>query len=90
MSNLLLKKKFPSYKTKWDRRGRDRMVVGFTTARAITAKVVSSNPTHGEMYSIQHYVSTLVSSISKTKRHYIKEILLKVALHTIILTLTTY
>jgi hypothetical protein len=36
-------------------RGRDRMVVGFTTSRAITAKVVSSNPTHGEMYSIQHY-----------------------------------
>ena len=44
MSNLLLKKKFPSYITKWDRRGRDRMVVGFTTTRAITAKVVSSNP----------------------------------------------
>jgi hypothetical protein len=61
MSNLLLKKKFPSYKTKWGRRGRDRMVVGFTTTRAITAKVVSSNPTHGEMYSIQHYVIKFVS-----------------------------
>ena len=60
MSNLLLKKIFPSYKTKWDRRGRDRMVVGFTTARAITAKVVSSNPTYG-VYSIQHYVITFVS-----------------------------
>ena len=55
------KKKFPSYRSKWDRRGRDRMVVGFTTARAITAKVVSSNPTHGEMYSIQHYVIKFVS-----------------------------
>ena len=61
MSNLLLKKIFPSYKTKWDRRGRDRMVVGFTTAPAITAKVVSSNPTHGEMYSIQHYVIKFAS-----------------------------
>jgi hypothetical protein len=60
MSNLL-KKKITSYKTKWDRRGRDRMVVGFTTGRAITAKVVSSNPTHGEMYSIQQYVVTFVS-----------------------------
>jgi ATP sulfurylase len=40
--------------------GRDRMVVGFTTARAITAKVVSSNPTYG-VYSIQHYVITFVS-----------------------------
>ena len=48
------KKKFPSYKTKWDRRG-------FTTARAITATVVSSNPTHGEMYSTQHYVIKFVS-----------------------------
>jgi hypothetical protein len=55
------KTKFPSYKTKWDLRGRDRMVVGFTTAPAITAKVVSSNPTHGEMYSIQHYVIKFLS-----------------------------
>ena len=37
MSNLHLKKNAPSYKTKWDRRGRDRMVVGFTTAGAIRA-----------------------------------------------------
>jgi hypothetical protein len=55
------KKKLPSYRSKWDRRGRDRMVVGFTTARTITAKVVSSNPPHGEMYSIQHYVIKCVS-----------------------------
>jgi len=39
------------------RRGRDRMVVGFTTTCAISAyhhttKVVSSNPVHGEVYSI--------------------------------------
>ena len=40
-----------------DRRGRDRMVVGFTTNCAISAyhsKVVSSNPVHGEV--IQHYI----------------------------------
>jgi hypothetical protein len=40
------------------RRGRDRMVVGFTTTCAISAciitKVTSSNPVHGEVYSIQH------------------------------------
>jgi hypothetical protein len=35
--------------------GRDRMVVGFTTTCVpITTKVVSSNPVHGEVYSIQH------------------------------------
>ena len=28
---------------------------------AITTKVVSSNPTHGEVYSIQHYVIKFVS-----------------------------
>jgi len=34
--------------------GRDHMVVGLTTTCAlITIKVVSSNPIHGEMYSIQ-------------------------------------
>ena len=37
-----------------DRRGRDRMVVGCTTVH-ITTKVSSSNPAHGEVYSIQHY-----------------------------------
>ena len=36
--------------------GRDRIVVGFTTTSAISAKVVSSNPVHGEVYSIQHNV----------------------------------
>jgi hypothetical protein len=62
----------------------------------ITTKVVSSNPVHGEVYSIQHYKvcqrlatgrwlspGTLVSSTNKTDRHDIAEILLKVALNTI-------
>jgi hypothetical protein len=33
--------------TSWDRRGRDRMVVGLITT--ITANVVNSNPTSGEV-----------------------------------------
>jgi hypothetical protein len=64
----------------------------------ITTKVVSSNPVHGEVYSIQHYLikfaddlqhvgefspGTPVSSTNKTDRHDIIEILLKVALSTI-------
>jgi hypothetical protein len=32
------------------------MVVGFTTTYEISTKVVSSNPAHGKVYSIQHYV----------------------------------
>ena len=78
------------------RRGRDRMVVGFTTTYMqsvpFTSKVVSSNPVHGEEYSIQHYgikfVSDLrqvggfspgtpVSSTNKTKLHDVIEICLK-------------
>jgi hypothetical protein len=42
-----------------DCRGRDRMVVEFTTTCAISAyhhKVVSSKPVYGEVHSIQHYV----------------------------------
>ena len=87
-----------------DRRGRDRMVVGFTTtfqSVPITTKVMSSNPFHSEVYSIQQYVikfvgdlrqvcgfspGTQVSSINKTDSHDIAEILLKVALNTITLT----
>ena len=64
----------------------------------ITTKVVSSNPLHDEMYSIQHYVIKFVSDMrkvgsfstvtsvsftNKTDRHDISEILLKVALNTI-------
>ena len=63
----------------------------------ITTKFVISNPVHGEMYSIQHYVikvvsdlrqvggffpSTPVSPTNKADRHDIAEILLKVALNT--------
>ena len=64
----------------------------------ITTKVVSSNPVHGELYSIQHYVvkfvgdlrlrwfslDTPVSFINKNEQQAeIAEILLKVALNTI-------
>ena len=43
----------------------DRMVVGFTSqlpvqSMPITSKVVSSNPAHDEVYSIQHYVIKFV------------------------------
>ena len=65
---------------------------------SINTKVVSSNPVHGEVYSIQHYVikfatdlrqvdclssGTPVSSTYKTERHDITVILSKVALNTI-------
>ena len=48
---------FTVYYRIWrSRRGRDRMVVGFTTTYAISVylhiNVVSSNPAHGEMYNI--------------------------------------
>ena len=63
----------------------------------ITPKVVSSNPAHGEVYSIQHYVikfvsdlrhvggfllGTPVSSANKTDCHNITGTLVKVALNT--------
>ena len=68
----------------------------------ITTEGVSSNLVHGEVYSIQHYVikfvsdfaadrwfsaGTPVSSTNKTDCHDIDEILLKVALNTITLTI---
>jgi hypothetical protein len=68
----------------------------------ITTNVASSNPAHGEVYSIQHYVITLVSylrqvgsflqvllasSTNKTDRQDINEILLKVALNIMTITL---
>ena len=48
-------------------RGRDRMVVGFTTVQSvpITTYVVSSNPVHGELYSIQHYVIMVISVLQQ-------------------------
>jgi hydrogenase maturation factor len=45
---------------------RDHMVVGFTTTYAISAyhyKVCRSNPTHGEVYSLQHYMIKFVSDL---------------------------
>ena len=55
----------------------------------ITTKVVSSNPAHGEVYSIQLYVIKFVSDLINSflrfppYRLYITEILFKVALNTI-------
>ena len=79
-----------------DHRSRDRMVVWFQLymqSLPITDKVVSSDPAHGEVYSIQHYVINCqlfagcrwfspVSSTNKADRLDITEILLKVALST--------
>jgi hypothetical protein len=42
------------------RRGRDCMVVGFTT---IATKYVSLNPTHGEVYLTQFYMIRFVSDL---------------------------
>ena len=51
--------------------GRDHMIVGFTTTCAISAnittKVVSSNPAHGKMYSIQYNVITFVSDLQQVR-----------------------
>ena len=47
------------------RGGRDLMVVGFITTHAITTNVVISNPAHGEVYSIQHYVIKFVSDLQQ-------------------------
>ena len=70
----------------------------FSTQCLWPPKGASSNPVHGEVYSLQQYVikvvsdlrqvgafspGTPVSSINKTDRHYITKILLKVALNTI-------
>ena len=66
----------------------------------ITTEDTSSNPAHGEVYSIEHYVvkwfvtgqwfslDSPVSSTSKTDLHDITELLLNVALISITLTLT--
>ena len=67
----------------------------------ITSKVVSSNPSDGEVYSIQHYVIKFVSDLrqlgvflrvlrvfatNKTDRHDIAEIVFKLVLNTVNLT----
>jgi hypothetical protein len=68
------------------RRGRDRMVVGFTTTYAISAHHQRScefEYLSGEVYSIQHYVITIDS-------YFITEILLKVAPNTITLPIIPY
>ena len=82
------------------RRGRDRMVVSVqlsVKSVPFTNNVVSSNPVHGELNSLQHYVKhfvsdlqqvggflpgTPLSSTNKTDRRDITEILLKLALDT--------
>jgi hypothetical protein len=54
----------------------------------ITTNVLSSNPVHGVVYSIEHYVKKFVSDLRqvggflRVLRHDIIEILLKVALNT--------
>ena len=77
-------------KRRWGRRGRDRMVIGFTTTYAISAyrpiptKVVGSNPVHGEVYSIQLYVIKFVSDLRQVGGFLdFTELLLKVTLITI-------
>ena len=78
--------------------GRDRMVVGFTIS-AYHHLCCEFEPHSSEVYLIQHYEIklcqwlaasqwfSLVSSTNTTDLHDITEILLKVALKTIILTL---
>jgi hypothetical protein len=46
------------------------MIVGFSVqlpvqSVPITTKVVSSNPVHGEVYSIQHYVIKFLSDLKQ-------------------------
>ena len=81
----------------WGANRHDHMVVGIrlpVQSVPMTTKVVSLNPTHSEVCSIQCYVikwlvagrwfspGTPVSSTNKTDCHNITEILLKVALNT--------
>ena len=51
-----------------DRRGPDRMVVCLqlhVQSVPITTIAVSSNPAHGEVYSIQHFVIMFVSDLQQ-------------------------
>ena len=47
------------------RRGGDGIEVGFTPMQSvpINTKVVSLNPAHGEVYSMQHFVIKFVSGV---------------------------
>ena len=45
------------------RRGRDRLVV--VQSVPITSKIVSSEPVHGKVYTIQHYVIKFVSDLQQ-------------------------
>ena len=71
----------------WDRRGRDPMVVGFTTTCAINVEHRSwrgaFDTTLCDKFCQCVSPGTLVSSTNKTDLHDIAEILLKVALNTI-------
>jgi hypothetical protein len=54
-----------------DHRGRDHMVFGFTITYIINAynhQSCGSNRTHGEVYSIQHYVIKFVSDLRQVGR----------------------
>ena len=78
---------------------RDRIVVGFTNVQSVPSitKVLNSNPAHGDVYLIQHYVIKYVSDLrqvggwlryscsssNKIDRNDITEIFLKMALSTI-------
>ena len=44
------------------RRGRDRIQLPMKSV-PITTNVLSSNPTHGDVYSIQHYVIKFASGL---------------------------
>jgi hypothetical protein len=91
-----------------DHCGRDCMVVRFTTTYMqsvpITTKVVSSNPTHGKVYSLQLYVMKFVSDLwqvcgflllfqfppPRKLTHDITEILFKAALNIVVLIQPMY
>ena len=62
----------------------DFVILELSTIAVYITKVVSSNPAHGEIYLLQHYLINFACDLG----HDITEILLKVAsLYTIILTL---
>jgi hypothetical protein len=80
-----------------------RFTTMYVQSVPVTTTIVSSNPVHGKVYSVQHYVIKFVSdlrqvggfqdtpffSTNKTDRHNITELLLKVSLNTVTLTLKT-